>query len=284
MRLLSWNIQWGRGLDGRVDLGRIAATIQALGAFDVICLQEVARNFAGLPGSRGEDGMALMARELPGFEPIYAAAADLPGGRGERKQFGNAVFSRLPVGQVFRHLLPWPSDPSVPSMQRVLLEAVVQAPWGPLRVMTTHLEYYSPAIRTAQVAGMRALHAQACAHAARPRKGEGEEGGSFEVFPRPASALLCGDMNFPAEAGERQQILEPYDDGTPAWRDSWELLHPDEPHAPTVGIHPVDFVDRPACFDFVFLTDDLAPRLAAHGIDAVTAASDHQPVWIELRD
>ncbi len=29
MRLLSWNIQWGRGLDGRVDLPRIVAAIQA---------------------------------------------------------------------------------------------------------------------------------------------------------------------------------------------------------------------------------------------------------------
>jgi endonuclease/exonuclease/phosphatase family metal-dependent hydrolase len=91
-------------------------------------------------------------------------------------------------------------------------------------------------------------------------------------------------MNFPAEAPERQQLLAPYGDATLAWRDSWEVLHPGEPHAPTVGIHPVDFVDAPACFDFVFLTQDLALRLKAHGIDAGTTASDHQPVWVELAD
>lgn len=285
MRLLSWNIQWGRGLDGRVDLARIRDTIRALGDFDLICLQEVACNFPGLPGSAGEDQMALLAAGLPGYTPVYAPATDLPAdpsGRGERKLFGNALFSRLPVGQVFRHLLPWPADPAVPSMQRVLLEAVVTAPWGPVRVMTTHLEYYSPVVRHAQIEAIRALHAQACAHARAPRRGEGEEGGSFEVLPRPASALLCGDMNFPADAPERMQLLAPFDDGSLAWRDSWEVLHPGQPHAPTVGIHPVDFVDRPACFDFIFMTEDLAPRLAVHGIDAETTASDHQPVWVAL--
>lgn len=284
MRLLSWNIQWGRGLDGRVDLARVTDTIKALGDFDVICLQEVARDFPGLPGSAGEDEMRLLSAGLPGYTPVYAPATDLPDERGGRRLFGNALFSRLPVGQVFRHLLPWPADPAVPSMQRVLLEAAVTAPWGPVRVMTTHLEYYSPVIRHVQIEAIRALHAQACAHARAPRRGEGEEGGPFEVLARPASALLCGDMNFPAGAPERVALLAPYTDGTPAWRDSWEVLHPGQPHAPTVGIHPVDFVDAPACFDFVFLTEDLAPRLVAHDIDVVTTASDHQPVWVELRD
>lgn len=284
MRVLTWNIQWGRGMDGRVDLARSVAAIHALGEFDVICLQEVAVNFPGLAGSSGEDGMALLAAGLAGYTPIYGAATDLPDGHGGRKQFGNAIFSRLPVGQVFRHLLPWPADPGKPSMQRVLLEAVVTAPFGPLRVLTTHLEYYSPLIRAAQVAAIRELHAQACDHARTPRRGTGEEGGSFEVLPRPSAALLCGDMNFPAEAPERRRLLEPYGDATPAWRDSWELLHPGRPHAPTVGIHPVDFVDRPACFDFVFLSADLAPRLTALGIDSETAASDHQPVWVELAE
>ncbi len=284
MKLLTWNIQWGRGLDGRVDLGRIAAEIHSMGEFDVICLQEVAVNFPGLPGSRGEDQMALLAAGLPGYTPVYAPATDLPGGRGGRRLFGNALFSRLPVGQVWRHLLPWPSDPTVPSMQRVLLEAVVEAPFGPLRVLTTHLEYYSRPQRLAQIEAIRRLHAESCAHARTPRRGEGEEGGSFEALPRPAAALLCGDMNFPSAVEERVRLLAPFDDGTLPWLDSWAVLHPDRPHAPTVGVHPVDFVDRPLCYDFCFLTADLAPRLRAHGVNAATEASDHQPVWIELAD
>ena len=282
MKLLSWNIQWGRGMDGRVDLARIVGTIRTLGDFDVICLQEVAVNFAGLPGSAGEDEVAGLAALMPGYAVVYGAGMDLPDGRGGRKCFGNAILSRLPVGQVWRHLLPWPAEADAPSMQRVLVEAVVEADIGPLRIMTTHLEYYSQRQREMQIDAIRRLHAEACAMSARCYLAD-EAGGSFEVFARPREALLCGDMNFPASAPERARILAPFDDGEPAFRDAWEVLHPGEPHAATCGIHPVDFVDRPECFDFVFLTEGLAGRLEAHGIDADTQASDHQPVWVELR-
>jgi endonuclease/exonuclease/phosphatase family metal-dependent hydrolase len=283
MKLLTWNIQWGRGMDGRVDLARLLSEIRAMGDFDVICLQEVAVNFPGLPGSAGEDEMAVLAAGLPGYVPIFAPATDLPDAKGRRRQFGNAIFSCLPAGQVFRHLLPWPSDPAVASMQRVLLEVVIEAP-TPVRVMTTHLEYYSRLQREAQIDAIRRLHAEACAHAHTPRRDEGEEGGSFEVRPRPAAAILCGDMNFPAEAPARARLLAPMPAGVPSFQDSWEVLHPGAAHLPTVGIHKVDWVDRPSCFDFFFLTEDLAPRLRTHQVNAVTEASDHQPVWIELAE
>ncbi|OYY93232.1 MAG: endonuclease [Hydrogenophilales bacterium 28-61-23] len=282
MKLLTWNIQWGRGLDGRVDLARTVETVHGPGDFDLICLQEVALNFPGLPGNDGRDQMTELSRLLPGYVPIYAPATDVPDEKGGRKQFGNAIFSRLPVGQVWRHLLPWPNDPTVPSMQRVLLEAVVQAEFGPVRVLTTHLEYYSLLQRQAQIDAIRRLHAEACAHARQPRRGEEETGGSFEPFARPQATVLCGDMNFPAEAPEHARVLAPFADATPAFLDSWTLLHPGMQHAPTVGIHPVDFIDAPACFDFVFLSADLAPRLQAHGVDPETEASDHQPVWVAL--
>lgn len=282
MRLLSWNIQWGRGMDGRVDLARIAATLRAIGDCDVICLQEVAVNFPGLHGSRGEDQVQELSRLLPEYQCVYAPATDVDDGAGRRSQFGNALLSRLPVGQVFRHLLPWPADAAVPSMQRVMLEAVITLPWGSLRINTTHLEYYSAAMRAAQIDAIRALHREACAHARRPRRGDGEEGGSFEVFPRPASAILCGDMNFPPHAAERRRLLEPFGDSTLPWQDTWDLARPGIAHAATAGVHAQTFVDSPQCFDFIFITADLAPRLRAHGIDAATTASDHQPVWIDL--
>jgi len=148
-------------------------------------------------------------------------------------------------------------------------------------VMTTHLEYYSQRQRQIQIDAILRLHAEASAMSARSPLAE-EQGGAFEVFPRPAEALLCGDMNFPASAPERLQFLAPFAGGEPDFRDAWEVLHPNEPHAPTVGIHPVGFVDQPECFDFVFVTEGLSNRLKAHGIDAATEASDHQPVWVEL--
>lgn len=282
MRLLTWNIQWGRGMDGRVDLARIQATIMAHGEFDVICLQEVAVNFTELPGSQGEDEVSELYRLFPEHLPVYGPAVDLPAAGGGRKLFGNLILSRLPVTQVFRHMLPWPAEAAVPSMQRLLLEAVVETAFGPLRVLTTHLEYYSQAQRLAQVEAIRALHLAACGHARMLRPSE-VEAGPFAVSARPASAILCGDMNAGPEAAERGRLLARFEGGEPGFRDAWELVHPNRPHAPTAGIHPVDWLARPSCYDFIYVTEDLAGRVKACEVDADTAASDHQPVWVELR-
>jgi len=104
----------------------------------------------------------LLAAGLPGYTALFGAATDVPDGRSGRSQFGNAIFSRLPVGQVWRHLLP--GRPSrTPQHAAVLVEAVVNADIGPLRVMTTHLEYYSQRQREIQIDAIRRLHAEACA-------------------------------------------------------------------------------------------------------------------------
>src|SRR5438128_1174308 len=55
MKLITWNIQWGRGADGRVDLDRIVAHAKKFSDFDVICLQEVACAYAELPGNDMRD-------------------------------------------------------------------------------------------------------------------------------------------------------------------------------------------------------------------------------------
>lgn len=281
MRLLTWNIQWGRGMDGRVDLCRMASVIRGHGEFDLICLQEVAVNFAELAGSRGEDQVAELRHLFPEYEVIHASAVDQPAASGGRRLFGNAILSRLPVLQVFHHLLPWPAEAGVPSMQRVLLEAVVEADGELLRALTTHLEYYSASQRLAQVEAVRSLHRTACGHARLSRPAEAG-GGPFDALPRPVSAILCGDMNSGPEAPERACLLAPFEGGEPAFVDAWQRVHPNETHRPTAGIHPVDWLDRPTCYDFVYVTEDLAGRLTACEVDTETDASDHQPVWIEL--
>ena len=225
--------------------------------------------------------MAQLSAGLPGYTAIYGVATDVPDEYGGRNLFGNVIFSRLPVGQVWRHLLPWPAEPATPSMQRVLVEVVVTADIGPLRVMTTHIEYYSQRQREIQIDAIRRLHREACAMSQRKFLQE-EQGGTFEVFPRPAQALLCGDFNFAATTSERAQMLAPFNDGTADFCDAWCVLNPGVLHTPTVGIHPVDFVDGPECFDFVFITEGLVNYLKAHGSDSVTDSSDHQPVWVEF--
>ena len=268
-------------MDGLVNLPRILDTIKQLDDFDVICLQEVAINFPGLPGNHGEDQIAMLSAGLPGYTAIFGAATDVPDDQGNRSLFGNAIFSRLPVGQIWRHMLPWAAEPATPSMQRIMVEAVVTAAFGPVRVMTTHLEYYSQHQRKKQIEAIRHLHAEACAmsnHSPQINK----LGGPFGSFPRPAEAILCGDMNFPVTANERSQILAKFSGGIPPFLDARKVLHPDQPHIPTVGIHPVSFVDQPECFDYIFITEGLKKNLKGYQTDSATLASDHQPVWITL--
>ena len=296
MQLITWNVQGCRGCDGRVDPARIVSVARGMADFDVLCLQEVARNFPGLEGSRGEDQFRLLARALPGYTLLEGIAVDRPAPRvgagvghdtgvapeGARAQFGNALFSRWPVLQGFRHLLPWPPEAGVDSMQRVALEAVLGGPSGPVRVTTSHLEYYSHRQRMAQVERLRELQAEAAGHASDHNHKE-KAGGPFEVAPRPASGILTADFNFRPDTLEHARLAAPQPAGVPAYVDAWTHLHPGRPHAPTVGLHDKSqWPQEPFCIDMIFVTEDLAPRIEAVEVNALTDASDHQPVLIRL--
>lgn len=277
MRLLSWNVQWCRGLDGVVDPARIAAEARRLFDPDVLCLQEVSVGFADLPGSRGEDQVAALERELPGYALFYAAAVDVPGKQGGRARFGNVLASRLPVGRVLRHALPWPPT-RAPSMPRAALEATVETPFGGVRITSTHLEYYSSGHRAAQIERLRELHGELN----REEPKEKAEGGPFRPLPRPQSAVVCGDFNMPPEDPLRPRLLEPFLEGTPRFLDSWEVLHPGEPHPLTFRLHERKAGEEPYCCDYVFVSEDLRPRLKSIAVDGANRASDHQPVMVEL--
>jgi endonuclease/exonuclease/phosphatase family metal-dependent hydrolase len=282
VKLVTWNIQWGRGADGRVDLDRIVSHARRVADFDVLCLQEVSAGYPELPGCDGADQFAGLAARLAGWEAVEGIATDSPHPSGRRRRFGNMILSRLPVGPVFRHLLPWPADPAVPSMQRIALEATLATPIGPLRITTTHLEYYSALQRSAQVEQLRRLHREASAHASRPRPGTAADG-PFDRVPRGGPAILVGDFNFRPEAAERARLLAPLGADTPPYRDAWELLHPGTAHPPTVGVHDqIQWPGPPFTWDFVFVSDDLAPRVRAVHADLASDASDHQPVLLEL--
>jgi len=281
--LITWNIQSCRGCDGVVDPGRIAGICRDMADADVLCFQEVARNFPDLAGSRGEDQFALLAAELPGYQLVEGIAVDALAPAGTRRQFGNAMFSRLPILQAFRHLLPFPADPDRPGMPRVAIEAVLQAPWGPLRVTTTHLAYYSPTQRAAQVERLRGLQAEAAGHAG-DLVHVHKEGGPFATLPRPASGVLTADFNFRAEDPPYDSLQAPIAAEVPAYRDAWHVARRGEPHAPTLGVY--DKVQWPGdayCCDFIFVTEDLVPRVAYVAVNGATDASDHQPVLLTLR-
>jgi endonuclease/exonuclease/phosphatase family metal-dependent hydrolase len=284
MKLITWNTQWCRGIDRKVDPARIVRHARALADFDVLCLQEIANNFPDprLPGSRGENQFAELSKLLPGYQPVPGVAVDVPAEDGGRRHFGNMILSRFPVGQVFRHLLPYPVDPGVNGMPRIALEAVVSTPFGGVRVITTHLEYYGKKKRAAQVEALRAIYAEGSGHA---RHGSmvDTEGGPFHTRPRPAATIVTGDFNLEPDDPLHARMMAPFADGMLPLVDAWVVAHPDEPHPATFKIYEKEEPDEPELHcDFIFVSADLAPRVRAVRVDQKTQAADHQPIAIEL--
>ena len=212
MKLITWNIQWCRGVDGKADPARGAKHARAMTDVDVLCLQEVANNFPDprLAGSRGENQFAELARHLPGYTPVPGVAVDVPAENGGRRHFGNMILSRWPVDQVFRHLLPTPVDPGVNGMPRIALEAVLMSPSGPVRVITTHLEYYGKIKRSAQVEALRGIYAEGSGYARRGSVVD-TSGGPFHTRARPAPTIITGDFNFEPDDALHARMLDSFD-------------------------------------------------------------------------
>jgi endonuclease/exonuclease/phosphatase family metal-dependent hydrolase len=285
MYLISWNVQWCRGLDGRVDPARVVAEARRIADFDVLCVQELADNYPAplLEGNDDGDQFARLAALLPGYACVAGIAVDHPGESGRRRRFGNAIFSRLPVRQVFRRALPWPADAAVPSMPRVAVEAVVAAPGGDVRVITTHLEYYSHVQRSAQVEALRGLYAEGLGHA-RAGMHVRDDGGPFQPYPRPAATIITGDFNLPAGDPLHLRMQARFDDGTPALADAWSATHPGMPQPPTFCVHvPYAPGMAPYACDFAFVDPAARERLVEMSVDLATRASDHQPLVVTFR-
>lgn len=277
MKLITWNIQWARGVDDKVDPRRIIDHAREMADFDVLCLQEVAANFPDLDGNDRTDQFALFSERLPGFTAIEAIGVDIPDGEGGRKRFGNMILTRLPVAQALRHVLPWEAA-ATRNMPRVLVEAMVETPFGPIRVMTTHLEYSSPMLRAAQVEGIRQIHRMAAARQATPRL-PGPH--TYAPTPNTASAILTGDFNMRPDDAGLAQLLAPFEGDVPPLVDLWPVLQGEEPHPPSAFICDQTY-GPPGCLDFVLATPDLAARARSIVYDTETRASDHQPILIEF--
>ncbi len=154
MRLVSYNVQFCTGKDGRVDIDRIAGEVAAA---DVIAMQEVDRYWAR---SEMADQVAEITRRLPDHHWVYGPGVDLDAstrdddGRlvNRRRQFGNLLLSRLPILASKNRLLPKMRFHAQLSLQRTMLDGVIACPGGPIRVASVHLAHAAGPERLAQVA------------------------------------------------------------------------------------------------------------------------------------
>lgn len=177
LRVMCFNIHHGVGLDGRLDLERIARVAESQSA-EVIGLQEVDRHFSAR--SNFVDQARWLAGRLD-MHVVYGAnlsydplQPDAP-----RREYGTALLSRYPIHEWSNTFLP--KEPT--SEQRGLLYARLTVRGVPLRVYNTHLQHTSGTERMAQVIRIR------------------------ELIGTPGESLvLLGDLNATPEAPEIAEI------------------------------------------------------------------------------
>jgi endonuclease/exonuclease/phosphatase family metal-dependent hydrolase len=280
MRVVSWNIHWGCGKDGRIRIHAIIDVLRKLNP-DVICLQEVASNHPELEGNAAANQFKQLTGAFGGYHAVSEAPSEIYKNNMPRL-FGNLLLSKFRISQVHRHLLPWPPDPDSPAgMPRGMIEGVIDAPGGKLRVLTTHLEYYSPLQRLAQIRQIRYLHWEACERARLFQPDPSLEA-PFQLGFRPGSAIYCGDFNLTPGMPDYQHMLAPDDSNALPLVDAWRAKHPNIARAPTAGLHGFAWPDKADCYDYFFVTEDLMPRVTEVEVQSETAASDHQPIVLDI--
>lgn len=287
MQIVTYNIQYGRGKDGRFDLARIAKEIAGA---DLIALQEVERYWSR---SGNEDQPAEIARLLGDYYWVYGAGVDLhlqspPGagpGQNLRRQFGNMVLSRSPILYSRNHLLPKYGSLGPMSLQRSALECVIDTAQGPVRFYSVHLTHLTEETRTPQVERLLEIHRQASVEGAAITGGGLKDEWTRDGMPAPMPdyAVLLGDFNFEPDSPEYARIAgpdSPYGGrvvNPQGFVDAWV----ESGREPGEGV-TADIDGRPVRLDYCFVSAGLRGLIRGAEIDGEAGGSDHQPVWFHL--
>ncbi len=288
MRLVTYNIQYGTGLDSRYDSGRIAEAVRGA---DVIALQEVCRNN---PRNGGRDMVAELTEALPDYFAVYgpnfeanigSVAKD---GHAETRmfQFGNMVLSKTPIHLSRNLLLPRNRSYEAMNFQRGAIEALVETPLGFIRFYSTHLDHRGPTERLAQI---RFLRERILNY---PLEGGGLSGLAEIGLPEPPcpeAFVLMGDFNMLAGSPEYVELAGAPDHefGQPL---TANLAVDTAARLGASGDDLVTWVDparpqdssRHKRIDYVFTSASLAGGLKRLWVDQEAVGSDHKPVWLEL--
>ncbi len=294
MRIVTYNTQYGVGRDGSCDLG---STVAAVRDADIIALQEIERFW---PRTGNADQPAEIARLLPDHHWVYGPYLDVDGSLrnpdgslvNRRRQFGVMILSRWPILSSRLHLLPKFDTVKTFNMIAGMLEAVIDAPGGPLRLYNVHLSDVTPAERLAQIERMFQVLNSAPV-----------EGGVWSGYdpeweavdpppPMPRDALVLGDFNTVPRSPEYEALVGPFDpdfgygrvDVSHRLIDAWVATGHGEMEGVTYPLDTARGYTEEYRIDYCFLTAGLLPRLKSCRIDSEAPGSDHQPVWIELAD
>ncbi|MDX8462137.1 endonuclease/exonuclease/phosphatase family protein [Mesorhizobium humile] len=286
MKIVSYNIQYGIGLDGRYDVGRIADAVRGA---DVIALQEVTRNN---PRNGDRDMVAEISEALPDYFAAYGSnfevniGSRLENGRAISTSFqlGNMVLSKTPIHLSRNLLLPRSRSLEAMNFQRGALEALIETPLGFIRFYSTHLDHRSPVERQSQI---RFLRQRLLNYALEGGGLSGIPEIGLPDLPYPEAFIVMGDFNMLPGSAEYVELAgrPDHEFGMPLTAD----LAVDVAQRLAVA-DLVTWVDperpkdqsRHKCIDYIFTSASLARSLKRLWSDRDAVGSDHLPLWAEL--
>ncbi|MBT3558506.1 MAG: hypothetical protein HN644_12875 [Rhodospirillales bacterium] len=295
MKLVSYNIRYGLGRDGKYDLERIARSV---GGADVIALQEVERYWER---SGMVDQPQVIADFLPSYYWVYGPAFDADASTRSsdgvvsnlRRQFGTMLLSKTPI--LFSKLIPLNKVASVNSFNMELgaLEGVIDTKAGAVRLYSLHLGSLSERERVIQVNQLLAHHRN-WHSAGGAWTGAGSIGSTDwtqeDSTPSTPHAILMGDFNtVPGSDVHKLLTGHPEPDyGRVSYIDefvdSLHVVEDGETCAPYT--YWTDEPDRgqqdKQRLDYCFVSAQLADRVQKAHSDTDAQGSDHFPYWVEM--
>ena len=143
LRILSYNIRHGKGMDGNINLERIAEVISKTSP-DLVALQEVDKCCK----RSGHQDIAAELGRLLDMQHRFGPFMTYEGG-----EYGMAILSRLPITDTVRHPLPEGAEP------RCALEVKVQAGGvqSPISFVCIHNDWTSEKVRVQQIQALLAF-------------------------------------------------------------------------------------------------------------------------------
>ena len=292
MKLVSYNIHYSMGRDGRYDLERIAEALQGA---DVIALQEVERNW---PRTGMADQAADLSALLPAYYWVYGPGFDMDASEvssdgivtNRRRQFGNMILARWPLIWSRIYSLPRLKTVDRYSQNMSALEGVIDAPGAALRVWSVHLSSISSRERMVQIDYLLGLHDRAAASGGAWTgtsniRGDGSWSFGAPPPPMPHEAIWMGDFNAEPDGPEYDVIVGPKDlvNGrvryADRFADAWVCAGHDEAGGIT---YLADGAFPDMRLDYCFVSAALADRVRSAHVDMAAEGSDHQPVWVDM--
>jgi endonuclease/exonuclease/phosphatase family metal-dependent hydrolase len=287
MKVVTYNIQWGKGRDGLVDLERVARTVAGA---DIVALQEVERYWRDMPHA---DQVARLTELFPDHHSAFCTAVDFhnPDAPAQRRQYGLMALSRWPILAIRSFPLPRVAVLGQVSDPSILMECIIGHPETPFRLYITHLNWVSARARLLQAEAIVGIVAEALVEGpaiAGPGAPDSEFEADWMMIPRkdlppmPAPAILLGDFNMQPDEPGYVALCGPvspwYGRLVENGLFSDVLSRTGMPE--TEGItFPSDGTTPGLRIDHILCTPDLAPSVRDGWIDALAEASDHQPVW-----